>query len=214
MYRGGKPPATARFWELSIPWTLIIQTQVNWWSWTKYLYWLLLLSPRAAQSGLLFFIRKIKIALLCDKCCFRAYLKFFFPTIIIAVYQKAQRSPALVGKIEPMHVISIGLCSSAPLSKQHVNHAAHTVLRFLWRPQKLAGEGEVNNKSCLKPLQAIPNVPSLPGSFIVAHSILEALSTMHISRSIGLPKTSSNSTKVLWFWSALRTLRTDHRCFE
>lgn len=82
---------------------------------------------------LLFFIRKIKAALLCGKCCFRAYLKLFFFTIKIAVYQKARCTPALVGKIGPMYIINIRLCSSVPLalSKQRVDHAAHAVLRSL-----------------------------------------------------------------------------------
>lgn len=172
-----------------------------------YLYWVLQFSPIAAQSGLLFFIRKIKSALLHGRSCFRTYLKLFSFTIKIAVFQKPRHTSALVGRIEPTYAISIRLSSSIPLSlsKQHIDHAAHHVLRSMWRPQKLVGESEVNNKSCLEPSRWSPTIPSIPQSFIAAHSIIEALSTTYVSRSTGLPKTNSNSTQKfsgfdLFFW--------------
>lgn len=64
---------------------------------------------------------------------FQSLPEAFFFTIKIAVYQKARCTPALVGKIGPVYIISIRLCRSVPLalSKQRVDHAAHAVLRSL-----------------------------------------------------------------------------------
>lgn len=139
-----------------------------------------------------------------------------FFTIKIALLQKARHASALVGRIGPDYAISIGLSSSVPLSlsKQHADHAARAVLRFLWRPQKLGGEGEANNKSHLKSLQAIPHhsihIRIFHGCTCHSWNLVH-----HIYKQLWPPKDLLQfSTEGFWFWSALLTLKIDHICLE
>lgn len=142
---------------------------------------------------------------------------FFFFTIKIGLFQRARHTSVLVGRIGPMYVISIGLLSFVPLflSKQHVDHAAHDVLRSLWRLQKVVGESKVKKKSCLKPLQVIPHdsIHSRVFHSCTLHSwslVYHMCKQKHWRAKDRL----QYYTKIFWFWSVLLTLKTDHRCLE